>query len=118
MRRPPAEVRFVARTHGFVSLVILASILLLHGVARDLPGVEFGARTYRYAGGLAGLYLLAALLVWFGAPFGPLLSRVCSLLYLPRPRFGFRVWETMDSPEFRAHFRRAAPPETPPPPQE
>jgi hypothetical protein len=117
MRRPPACVVFVARTHGFVGLVIVASILLLHRLTRDLPGLEFGARTYWYAGGLAALYLLTAVLVWLGAPFGPLLSRVCSLIYLPRPGFGFRVWETMDTPEFRAHFHRR-PPSPPEPPSE
>ena len=109
MRRPPACVVFVARTHGLVGLVIVGSILGLHGLTRNLPGIGFGARTYDYAAGLAGIYLLAAVLVWLGAPFGPLLSRICSLLYLARPGFGFRVWETMDTPEFRAHFRRRSP---------
>jgi hypothetical protein len=114
MRRPPACVEFVARTHGLVSLAIGGSILLLHGLTRNLPGIEFGARTYYWAGGLAGLYLLAAGLVWFGAPFGPLLSRVCSLLYLPRPSFGTPVWQSMDMPEFRTHFlRRPLQSETP-----
>lgn len=115
MRRPPACVVFVARTHGFVGLVILASTLLLHAITASIPGIEFGARTYSYSGGLGGFYLLTAMLVWLGAPFGPLLSRVCSLIYLPRPAFGFRIWETMDTPEFRAHFRRPpAPPAVPP----
>ena len=106
MRRPPACVKFVAYTHAFVGGVIVASTLLLHWITHDLPRIEFGARTYGYAGGLAAFYFLAAGLVWLGAPFGPLLSRICSLVYLPRPSFGSHVWETMDSPEFRAHFRR------------
>lgn len=108
MRRPPDCVVFVASTHAVVGAVIVAATLLLYWLTRGLPRIEFGARTYAYAGGLAGLYFLAAALVWFGAPFGPLLSRVCSLIYLPRPNFGFRIWDTMNSAEFRAHFRRQA----------
>ncbi len=118
MARPPAGVMFVARTHGVVCLVILVSILLLHLLTRNLPGIEFGPRTYQYAGTLAGIYFLVAVLVWLGAPLGPLLSRVCSLLYLLRPSFGLRVWETMDSPEFRAHFRRGVSPKEKPPESE
>lgn len=106
MRRPPACVVFVASTHAVVGGVIVASTLLLHALTRGLPRIEFGPRTFVYAGALAGLYFLAAALVWFGTPLGPLLSRVCSLIYLPRPNFGFRIWDTMNSPEFRAHFRR------------
>lgn len=104
--RPPACVAFVARTHWVVGGVILGSIALLHAITRNLPVVEFRPRTYLIAGGLGALYLLAGTLVWFGAPFGPLLSRICALIYLPRPRFGLLVWETMNSPEFKAHFGR------------
>ena len=71
-----------------------------------LAGIEFGARTYLLAGGLAAFYLLSAALVWLGAPFGRLCGRLCALLYLPRPDFGSRVWQAMDSPEFQAHFKR------------
>lgn len=106
LRRPPAGVAFVAITHALTGLVIAVSSLLLLVFARGLPWIEFGRRTWLGAGGLAALYFLAAGLVWHGWPFGRLLSRVCGLLYLPRPAFGFRVWETMDSPEFRQHFRR------------
>jgi hypothetical protein len=105
MRRPPDGVVFVATTHAVVGGVIVASTVLLYWLTRSLPAIEFGARTYAYTLGLAGLYFLAAAMVWFGAPFGSLLSRVCSLLYLPRPSFGFKIWDTMNSPEFRAHFR-------------
>lgn len=106
MRRPPAEVVFVARTHGFVGLVILAALPLLHGVTRDLPAIEFGVRTYAYAGALGGFYLLTAGLVWWGVPVGAVFSRLCGLLYLPRPAFWSRVWETMGTPGYRAHFQR------------
>ena len=115
MRHPPASVVFVARTHGLVGIVAGGSILLLYGLTQNLPGIEFGARTYAYSCGIAGLYVLTAVLVWFGLPFGLLLSRVCSLLYLPRPNFGSRVWETMDTAEFRAHFERRVQPPTRPP---
>ena len=106
MLRPPACVVFVVRTHGIVGVVIGASIILLHALTRRLPGIEFGARTYLLAGGLAAFYLLSAALVWLGAPFGRLCGRLCALLYLPRPDFGSRVWQAMDSPEFQAHFKR------------
>lgn len=114
MRRPPACVLFVARTHALMALVIAVSILFLHWFTRRLPGIEFGPRTYVYSGGLGGLYLLAAVLLWLGAPLGPTLSRICSLIYLVRPALGSRIWETMDSAEFRAHFRRRPPPAPPP----
>ena len=106
MRRPPQCVAFVARTHWIVGLAIVGSVAVLHLVTRKLPSIEFGAKTYLITGGLAALYLLAGTLVWFGAPFGKLLSRVCTLLYLPRPQFGGVLWETMNSPEFKEHFTR------------
>lgn len=106
MASPPKCVVFVARTHWVVGGVIVASIVLLHLLARRVPGIEIGARSYAITGGLGALYLLAGTLVWFGAPFGRLLSRVCCLLYLSRPRLGSHLWETMDSAEFRAHFTR------------
>ena len=106
MRSPSAGVRFVARTHWTVGTVIVISIALLHVLTRRLPGVEFGSQTYIITGSLAALYLLGGTFVWFGAPFGRLVSRVCTLLYLARPQFGSRVWETMNSPEFQAHFTR------------
>ena len=107
MRRPPACVEFVARVHGTVGAIIIVSTALVHWLTQNLPRIEFGSRTFIIAGSVAALYLLAAALVWFGAPFGPLLSRVCALLYLPRPQFGSLIWETMDSAEFRAHFDRS-----------
>jgi hypothetical protein len=113
MRRPPDCVAFVAKTHWLVGAVIVVSLALLYSFTRRLPMVEFGTRTYAITGGLAALYLLAGTLVWFGAPFGPLLSRVCSLLYLARPNFGSLVWETMNSAEFKAHFGRAGTGENP-----
>jgi len=106
MRRPPQSVAFVARTHWIVSLVIFVSVALLHTATRRLPVLEFGPRTYLITLGLAVLYLAAGTLVWFGAPFGRVLSRICGLLYLARPNFGSNVWETMNLPEFAAHFRR------------
>lgn len=96
----------VARTHWTVGGVILLATLAGYWITRNLPRIEFGPRTFFIAGGLAALYLLAGALVWFGTPLGPLLSRICALLYLPRPQFGSYLWETMNSPEFRAHFAR------------
>lgn len=104
MSRPPHCVVFVARTHGLVGLVIVASTLVLSQLADRLPGFEVGSKTYSITGGLAAFYLLTSALVWFGAPFGPLCSRVCALLYLARPNFGSLLWETMNTPEFKAHF--------------
>jgi hypothetical protein len=106
MRRPPQCVAFVARTHWLVGTTIAVSIALVHAYAQKLPVVEFGPRTYGITIGLAVLYFLTGTLVWWGAPPGRLLSRVCGLLYLARPNFGSAIWETMNSPEFRAHFRR------------
>ena len=106
MRRNPRSVALVARTHWMVgvAIVVTASVLLV--VTRNLPRIEFGPKTYIITGALALLYLLAGTLVWFGAPFGQLLSRVCGLLYLPRPQFGGYLWDLMSSPEFRSHFER------------
>src|SRR4051812_43903266 len=106
MRQPPRSVVIVARTHWIVGAVIAGSTALLYWLTRKIPGVEFRARTYEIAGALAAVYLGAGTLVWFGVPLGPLLSRVCALLYLPRPRFGSAIWGTMNLPEFKAHFRR------------
>ena len=116
MVRPPACVVFVARTHGIVGLVITGSIVLLHGLTRKLPGVDFEARTYLITGGMAAFYLLTAALVWLGAPFGRLGSRLCALIYLARPNFGFCIWDAMDSAEFQAHFKRRLRPPAPPSP--
>jgi hypothetical protein len=113
MRRPPSSIAYVARTHWTVGSVILVSVALLHWVTNDLPGVEFRLRTYQITLGLGVLYLLAGTLVWLGAPLGRVCSRVCSLLYLARPSFGLGIWETMNRPDFAAHFRRGAePPES------
>ena len=106
MPRPPSCVALVARTHWLVGAVILVSLALLAWVTHRVPRIEFGAATYGIAGGLAALYLLAGTLVWLGAPFGRLLSRICGLLYLPRPQFGSLLWDIMDSPEFKVHFTR------------
>ena len=109
-RRPPACVATVARTHWIVGLAIIGGVALCHGLTRRLPMIEFGPRTYAITGGLAALYLLAGTLVWFGTPFGRLLSRICGLLYLSRPRLGSHLWEMMDSAEFQAHFKRPSMP--------
>ena len=106
MHAPPKSVALVARTHGVVGVVIVASVALLHLLTRNLPGIEFGPRTYEVTGALAALYLLAGALVWFGAPGGRLLSRICGLLYLPRPRFGGLLWDIMNSTEYQRHFER------------
>lgn len=105
MRRPPDCVAFVAKTHWAVGAVMIGSIAVLHAITRDLPAIEIAARGYQATGGLAVLYLVTGTLVWFGAPLGQTLSRICALLYLPRPSFGFRIWDIMNSAEFRAHFQ-------------
>ena len=99
MRRPPRSVSLVARTHWVVGVVIACSSAVLLVLTRNLPRFEFGPRTYVIAGALAGLYLLAGTLVWFGAPLGKLLSRICGLIYLPRPQFGGLLWDLLNSPE-------------------
>jgi hypothetical protein len=92
-----------------VGVTIVASIAALHFMTRNLPGIEFQPRTYIITGSFGALYLLTGTLVWFGAPLGRLLSRVCSLLYLPRPQFGGRLWDVMNSPEYQAYFTRRQP---------
>lgn len=79
---------------------------LIAWTLQNVPRLEFGPRTYLITGGLAALYLLAGTLVWLGAPLGSVFSRICTLLYLARPNFGSAVWESMDLPEFKAHFDR------------
>jgi hypothetical protein len=106
MRPPPASVALVAKTHWAVGVTIVASIAVLHILTRKIPLLEFTLRTYLLTGALGLLYLLAGTLVWFGAPLGRLLSRICCLLYLPRPQFGGRLWEIMNTPEYQAHFMR------------
>ena len=94
----------VARTHWLVGAAIFSFVGLLHVGTRGLP-VEFGPKTYIITLGLGGLYLLGGTLVWFGAPFGQFVSRVCALIYLSRPNLGSNLWHIMDSPEFKAHFK-------------
>ena len=108
-RHPPREVVLVARTHWTVGVVILLATALLWWITSRLPQIEFGPRTFVITGGLAALYLTAGTLVWLGAAPGRLLSRVCTLLYLPRPSFGGYLWETMNTSEYRAHFERVKP---------
>jgi hypothetical protein len=105
MRRPPDMVALVAKTHWAVGAVVLGSLIPLGLFTRKLPFVEFGARTYIVASAQGGLYLLTGTLVWFGAPPGRLLSRICGLLYLARPALGSRLWDIMSDEEYRAHFQ-------------
>jgi hypothetical protein len=109
LSRPPACVAVVARTHWLVGGIILVSIGLLRWVTEKYP-IEFTPRTYLIAGGLVVLYGLAGTLVWFGVFGGRLLSRLCGLLYLARPRLGSDLWQIMDSAEFKAHFGVPIPP--------
>jgi hypothetical protein len=106
MRRPPDVVVFVARTHWVVSLAIVGAVGVLYLLTRKLPFVAFGPKTYIITGSLTALYFAAGTLVWFGAPFGRLLSRVCGLLYLARPQLGSRLWDAMSSAEFQGHFKK------------
>ncbi len=109
-RRPPACVALVARTHGLVGATALVSVLVLHVLTRGLESIEFGARTYAITLGFGGVYCLAAVSVWFGAPGGRWLSRFCSLLYLMRPPLGLHILRILDSEDYRAHFAGARPP--------
>jgi hypothetical protein len=105
MIQPPDSVRHVAKTHWLVGSVIALSIVFLNALTQKFP-VEASARTYVVTFSLAGLYLLGGTLVWFGAPFGRFLSRVCALIYLARPAFGSPLWKLMDGEEYQAHFRK------------
>jgi len=104
--RPPACVALVARTHGLVGLTAIVSLFLLHLLTRNLRQIEFGPRTYALGLTIGLTYCLTSVLVWFGAPVGRLLSRICSLLYLARPQLGSHLWRIMDSADYQAHFRR------------
>ena len=104
-RARPATVALVAKTHWLVGAVSLVSIVFLNALVQKFP-VEASRRTYVITLSIAGLYLLAGTLVWFGAPLGRLLSRICALIYLARPQFGSPLWRIMDSEEFKAHFAR------------
>ena len=106
--RIPAAVALVARTHWIVGGTILLYVVLVRWMVSHFP-VDFTVRTWAITLGLAALYLTAGTLVWLGAPFGRMLSRVCSLIYLARPQLGPRLWQIMDSAEFRAHFERRNP---------
>lgn len=106
MRRPPAAVILVARTHWLVSAAIFLLVGALHVFTRRWP-VEFGPETYAITLGMGTLYGLAGTLVWLGLPFGRLLSRICGLLYLARPHLGSHLWDVMDSAEYRVHFKRS-----------
>lgn len=99
----PDNVVVVARTHWAMGAAVLVSIGLITLVTMRFP-FEFGPRTYVITGSLAAVYTLAGTLVWFGAPLGRPLSRICGLIYLTRPRLGLRIWKLMDSAEFQAHF--------------
>ncbi|HUR58200.1 MAG TPA: hypothetical protein VM029_10855 [Opitutaceae bacterium] len=105
MPRPPSSIIFVAKTHWLVSAAIFISVAVLHFSTRKMP-VAFETKTYVITLGMGTLYLLGGTLVWFGAPLGRLLSRVCALIYLVRPNLGTRLWQIMDSEEFRMHFAR------------
>ncbi len=107
MRRPPAPVILVARTHWLVAGVIVLCVALVHFSTRHLP-IAFGPAAYGVTLGLAGTFLLAGTLVWLGIPAGRPLSRLCALCYMMRPRLTFHLWDIMKSPEYLAHFRRAS----------
>ncbi len=109
MRRPPDCAALVAWTHWVVGGVILVSMGVLTWLTAKFP-IEFGTRSYIIGSSLVALYGLAGTLVWFGAPGGRLLSRVCGLLYLARPSLGSHLWEIMDAAEFQAHFGVKVPP--------
>ena len=106
MRRPPASVAFVARTHWIVAAAVAFAMLPLHWIGQRLPGFEIVPHTYVIVACAGSTYALTGTLVWLGAPLGRTLSRICTLLYLPRPRFGSFVWDTMNRADFQAHFSR------------
>jgi hypothetical protein len=106
MPRPPDCVVFVARTHWTIAGAIAVAAIPMHWLGTQLPGFELRASAYLVVGGLMSGYALAGALVWRGAVLGRTLSRICSLLYLPRPQLGSRVWEAMKHADFEAHFSR------------
>jgi hypothetical protein len=103
--RPPNCVALVAKTHWFVGGTVLISIFGIRWLVNQFP-VDFTGRTWAITLGIAGFYLVTGTLVWFGLPFGRVFSRVCSLIYLVRPKLGPWLWQIMDSEEFRSHFKR------------
>jgi hypothetical protein len=105
MPGPPPPVVLVARTHWLVGGAAAAAMAVVHFSTRHLP-IAFSPTAYWSAGGFAVAYLVAGSCVWLGIPPGRVLSRVCGLLYLARPRFGSPIWDAMSLPEYRAHFER------------
>jgi hypothetical protein len=105
-RRPPGCVALVARTHWLMGAVIILSALTVYAVTRGLVAFRPSAAWITF--GMGSLYLLGGTMVWFGLPFGRFVSQVCTLLYLARPQLGSHIWETMNLPEFKAHFVRAS----------
>lgn len=108
--RPPESVVFVARTHWLTGGVILVSVGLMHVVALTAGVIEFAPLAYAIGLGLGAIYLLAGTAVWFGWPAGWALHALCTVLFLPRPSLGRRLWAIGRAEEFRAHFRRTSPP--------
>jgi hypothetical protein len=100
----PSAVVLVARTHWLVGAIIIGSAVLVYAVTRGLVSFKPSAAWITF--GMGGFYLLAGTMVWFGVPFGRFASQLCTLLYLARPQLGSYIWETMNLPEFKAHFRR------------
>ncbi len=103
---PPECVRFVARVHALVGGAMLAALVLLGLVTRNLPGIGFGPGTHLAAGLLGAFYGATAWLVWRGRPPGRALSTVASLWYVLRPPLAAQVRAAARDPAFAAHFAR------------
>ncbi|MEY3607470.1 MAG: hypothetical protein RLZZ447_258 [Verrucomicrobiota bacterium] len=85
---------------------MLAALVLLGLVTRNLPGIGFGPGTYLAAGLLGVYYFATAGLVWRGLPPGRALSTVASLWYVLRPPLAAQVRAATRDPAFAAHFAR------------
>lgn len=110
MRRPPATVALIARTHWLMSAAIAGFVAALHFIVRDSSVIELSSTTYALTLGLSALYAVTGALVWWGLPGGRMLDRLCSLFYFIRPPLGAKIADIMRTEEYRAHFARSSPP--------
>src|SRR5215212_1011770 len=99
MTRPPDSVAVIARHHWLTGGAMLIFVALVYVFTRDSRAFELSGKGYAITLGIAGTYLSAGTLVWFGAPVGRYVSYACSFIYLARPQLGLRLWRLMSTPE-------------------
>lgn len=107
MRPPPESAAVVARHHWLTGGAMIFCVGLFSAFTRNLNLFELSRRGYAITLSIAGFYLLAGAMVWFGVSLGRVVNYVCSLIYLARPPLGLRIWRLSDSAEFKAHFARS-----------